>query len=484
MKHLAGGATIYGMVVVASRLGWFILLPVYWKFLTPTDFGVIGIVILTQGFLVPVLGLGLHDAVQRYYPEWSEEQRRERLGTIWFGIVAWSLAVCLSLTIAHRVFNLVFEKVDSVPFFLVGLWTAFFMTLVALPLSVLRIRGEVKQFSYITAGVFLTQSAASVMMVAGFSMGAAGYLLGGLIGAACWAVGLSAHYWRGAVAAWRARNLRELLSYSLPMVPATILDGTISLFDRYFLDKHVPLATIGLYNVANQFGSAVVVVNQGLKSAWIPFLYRVMHDRKDAPAIVGLFSFYYVALLLPPALLVALLSREIIAVFDERYLESYAFVPWIVLTVYLQAVTTAMGRGLDLSKKNALWPVISAVQVAASLVALSYFVPAHGAIGAAWAIAIAAGVRALVQIAVAHRAYPRPFYGRRLLILWSMGLLTFWVGSRAGFDSVALSAIAKMAVVVAGTIATAAMVLDRGSMDDLRSFIGSKVSKARGRTNE
>lgn len=477
LRHIAGGATIYSVVVVLSRVGGFLLLPIYWRFLTPADFGIVGIVGLTQGFLVPLLGLGLHDAVQRYYPEWTENQRRERLGSIWFGIVAWSLPVCLLLTLGNKVFNLVFESVDSIPYFVIGIWTAFFTSLSALPLSVLRIRGEVKRFSYASGGIFLTQSITSALLVTVYSMGAAGYLWGGLIGAVLWAVGLSVAYWRDAAVSWQARNLRELIAYGLPMVPATILDGTISLFDRYFLDKQVPLPAIGFYNVANQFGSVVVVVNQGLKSAWIPFLYRIMHDRKDAPAIVGLFSLYYVALLVPPALLVALLSREVLAVFGERYLESYSYVPWLVLTVYLQSVTTAMGRGLDLAKRNGLWPAISAAQVAASLAALSFLVPAYGAIGAAWSVAIAAGVRAVVQIAAAHLVYPRPFYGCRLLALWSIGLLTFWAGTYSRLDSVALSAVSKVAVVVVGSLVMVAVVLDRTAMDDLRTLIGSKRTK-------
>ena len=47
LRHIAGGATIYSVVVVLSRRG-FLLLPIYWRFLTPADFGIVGIVGLTQ----------------------------------------------------------------------------------------------------------------------------------------------------------------------------------------------------------------------------------------------------------------------------------------------------------------------------------------------------------------------------------------------------------------------------------------------------
>ena len=356
LQHLTAEATVYGVILIGSRLGAFFLLPFYLAFLTPEDFGVIGIVLIAQGALVPLFGLGLHDAVQRYYHGWLENERPERLGEIWICVFIWSFLLCGALTAGHKIFDLLFKQVGSMPYFVLGLWTAFFTTLIVVCLSVLRIRGELKYFAYASFGMFVTQSAISLFLVGVMLMGAVGYLLGGLFSSAIWAVILCIQFWRDASPSWSMQKLREILSYSLPLIPTTILDGTIGMFDRYFLDHYVPLSSIGFYNLANQFGSVVVAANQSIKSAWFPFVYRIMQDRKDTATIISQFSFYYVAVLLPPSLLVALLSREVIEVFGERYLESYRFIPWFVLAVYLQAVTSALGRGLDLAKKIYIGP--------------------------------------------------------------------------------------------------------------------------------
>lgn len=479
IRYLTTDVTIYSVLVIGSRLGMFILLPVYFAYLTPADFGVIGIITVSQSALIPLLGLGLHDAVQRFYPGWSIQERKEGLGTVWITVFIWGLILCTTLSYGHHLFNLIFQKVDSIPFFLIGLWTAFFMTLIALSLAVFRIRGELRPYSYITAGIFLTQSAISILLVSLMEMGAQGYLLGFLTGAACWALYLSVIYWREALPIWQLIKLKELLSYSIPMIPTTIIDGTVSLFDRFFLDKYVPLGTIGFYNISNQFAALVGVINQGMKSAWFPFLYRIIHDRKDSPLIISHFSFYYVGILMPPSLLVGLLCPEVIVIFDQRYLESSKFIPWLVLSVYIQSVTSAMGRGMDLAKKNGLWPAISIAHVVISLLALSYFVPLHGAIGAAWSIVLATCARALIQITLAHRAYPRPILGRRLLILWSMGLLMFWFGMQLEFDNFTASVLAKIALVALGSMATAILVLDREELQGLRLFLVGKLRNTR-----
>jgi O-antigen/teichoic acid export membrane protein len=463
LRHLAGGASIYSVAVVASRLCTFILLPIFWKYLSPSDFGIIGIITLTQGFLVPLLSLGLHDTLQRFYPEWNGAQRKARLALIWSTIFLWSVLLCGLLSYFYEVFNIFFKKVDAVPYFLIGIWTAFSMTFVSLPLSLKRIKAEVKQFSLITAAVFLTQSAFSLFFVIIMSYGAKGYLLGGLCGAIIWAIFLNFEYWKEAKLSAGSLNFKELLSYSLPMVPATILDGTTSLFDRYFLDKHVSLSTIGHYNVANQLSSALIILNQGLKSAWIPFLYRIMHDRKDAPSILGLFSFYYVAVLIPPALLICLLAKEIISLFDSRYIDSCLYLPWIILTIYIQAITTAMGRGLDLAKKNHLWPFISAIQVITSLSALTLFVPKYGAIGAAWSIVIAAATRALCQILLANKAYPRPLYISKLLFVWICGLAIYWSGMQISMFSAFVNITLKIIWVLLLSFVVTLIILDKDS---------------------
>ena len=48
---------------------------------------------------------------------------------------------------------------------------------------------------------------------------------------------------------------------------------------------------------------------------------------------------------------------------DERFHGVYVFVPPFVLLFYIQSIAAALGRGMDLAKKTALWPVVAVVSV-------------------------------------------------------------------------------------------------------------------------
>jgi O-antigen/teichoic acid export membrane protein len=452
LRRFVSQAGIYGMSLMITRLGWLILLPILWAWLSPLDFGIIGIAQMVQAMLLPVLGLGLPDSIMRFYREWSAEERPRHIAALMLLTGGWSLAVVAAMLVGgSSLFAALFVQVPFSPYLEFALATAFFSNLGMVRLSILRIREEVVAYSYATIGMFATQAALTLLFVIGYDAGAAGYLLGVMLGAAAWALYFVWTLRADAGPGFRWSHAADALRYGLPMVPAAILDGVASLLDRWFLDKHVGLAQIGLYNLGNQFGAAFNAFNQLLKASWVPFLYRVVAEDRQAPSVLARFSVYYLALLAVPALAVALLSKELIEWFgDARYHGIYPLVPWFVLVYYLNAVGTAMGRGLDLARKTGYWLIVAAVGVAASLAALWLLVPAHGVAGAIAAVLVVACVRNAVQLWLAHRFYPRPVHGVALARLAALTAVTFGAGYLVDFGDTLSNAMAKTAVVAVG----------------------------------
>jgi O-antigen/teichoic acid export membrane protein len=465
-ERFLSNAGLYGVSLVVTRLGWLLLLPLYWTRLSPGDYGIIGIAQVLQTVLNPVLSLGLYDAIQRFYPEWVADDRQRNVAALWTASLVFSLAVCGLLEWGGPVLaGWAFSQVPFDPYLRFALWTAFLANLGFFPLAILRIREQVKTFTVITVGSFLSQAAITIVLVIGFDQGPRGYLLGMLLNASGWAVYFVVFMLKESAFPFRWSDVRQPLRYSLPTVPVSILDGIASVFDRYFLDKYVNLAQIGLYNLGNQFGSAFNVFNQMLKSSWFPFLYRVVSERKDAPEILGRFSVLYLTLLAIPALAIALLSEELIEWFgDARFRDIYSFVPWFVLIYYVQAIATAMGRGLDLAKKTSAWPLVPLVSIAVSLTSLSMLVPLHGLQGALWALVIAAGMRALVQVGLSLYVYPRPLYFGRLLTVWAVCGVVFFAGYQINAALWFWNVVTKIGLIVLGALICGWVVVGRGQL--------------------
>jgi O-antigen/teichoic acid export membrane protein len=477
LGRFSSTTAVYGASLAVTRLGWIVLLPIYWTRLTPADYGVIGIAAAVQVFLTPVLGLGLYDSVQRFYLEWPESARRRHVGALWAIALAWSALVCAALLIAgENLSGHIIRQVPFHPFLALAVATAFCTNVLQFPLAILRTRQRALAFALVNIASFATQAAITVTLVIGYEQGVTGYLAGIAANAALWALVGAALMAKEVSLRFSFADAREPLRYGLPTVPLALLDGVSAMLDRYFLDKHVGLAGIGLYNLANQFGSAFNMFNTVMKTSWMPFLYRVAAERDDAPAILSRFTVYYLAVLVIPALAVALLAKDVVDVIgDDRFAGVYTLVPTFVLLYYVNAIASGMGRGMDLAKKTALWPVVALASLVTAVVSLAVLVPIWGAPGAVAALICAALVRVITQVALSVHYYPRPLQLGLLFRVWLAGAAVFAAGYLMPWPNVWLSVAGKLALLIAAAALIARLVGGGAALALARTWLTSRA---------
>ena len=63
-------------------------MPLFWRKLTPSDYGVIAIIDMIRVFTGCFLGVGLDQSITRLYYEWDSQERKRNLGTLWISDLA------------------------------------------------------------------------------------------------------------------------------------------------------------------------------------------------------------------------------------------------------------------------------------------------------------------------------------------------------------------------------------------------------------
>lgn len=439
------------------------MLPVYWLKLSPADYGILGLCQVITVFISPLVALGLYDAVQRFYHEWQPAERPQKLAALWFASLLTGLVVCLILQYTSGpLISRLLTQLPFRPYVEITIWYAFAANLSLFPLTILRAQEELKHYTAVVVGSFATFTAITVTMVFVFDWGVMGYLVGSLTNSVVWGAYFIFFMFKQIKFRFYWDDLIEPLKYSFPTVPSAVLDGVNGAIDRVFLDKHVGLAAIGIYNLSNQIGSALNSFNQVMKASWVPLVFRVAAERADAPAVLGRLSLYYVAAMAIPALMIALLAKELIGLFgDLRYAGVYHLVPLFVLAYYLQAVGTAMGRGLDLAKRTIFTPVIPIIALTVFVLAIGALVPRYGVLGMAVAYCISTFVRIVVHIWLSVHFYPRPLHAARLVALFVIIGSAFVAGNQIASGTLLGDAILKLAIIGIAAALIFWMVLDR-----------------------
>ena len=417
IKKLMSQSGIYGIAIIFARLGSLLLLPFLWQKLTVADFGVVGLFQLVVIFLMPALGLGFQDSVQRHYHEWSDQKRPYFIGGVWLLTLLFSLSITVILALFGQVLiSKLLTQLPWQPYFLMALLTGFFNNLSLIPLSIMRATERVTLFAVVTISIFMTQLVLIIVFLFYLDWGLFGYLLSLTAAAGLWSLFFIGFMLRRITLTLRWRYLAPNIAYALPLVPSVILENVGSLFDRFVLDKFVSLDAIGIYTVANQLGNTVTTFNQVLKTAYVPLIIKAVLDEETGKQVLGRLSQYYMGVMAIVTLFLYAFLGDLVALFaDENYASVISLLPFFLFSYYIHSIGAAIGRGIELAKKTIYSPIVPLTSITVSVSALFLLVPSYGIWGAATALVMSISARVIMQCGLSIYFYPRPLYMRHFL---------------------------------------------------------------------
>ncbi len=451
LPRLMKGAWVYGVTSVLVKASGLLIIPLFWKKLSPADFGVIAVFQILSQFLTLAFDLGLSGAVLRLYHEWRNDERAQCLGAIatFSFLVSGSIGLLLSLFL-HSWLDLIFPNLNSSLPVVLGIWSGFLANYINIVGTLYRVRESRLQFSRLNLGIFITQTVFSLLSVYLIAGTAVSYLWGQMVGMVV----------MGLYCAWESgvdfkfnlnkKYLMPSLRYALPSAPATILDGANIILDRFFLQKFVPLSELGLYNQGRQLGGAYNMVLGILKNSFFPIIYKkaAEGDAKDALAN---FSPIYLFFVCSPALLAIAVGSDLVYLVGlKEYFPVAQYIPVVVLAYFFQGVGHAYGRGVDLAKRtNLLW-VMHAVALSVLIGALMVLVPRFGVTGALWSFVFSFLFREVAQISLGYICFPRPTLWRQTLGTLVPQVLAAALILSIQFSSPSLSLLVKVPLALMG----------------------------------
>ena len=442
-----------------------VMLPLYTRAISPTEYGGLGILLSAAGVLVVLFSAGLDIWIVRTHFQLASDppRRDEALASVWRFLLIYPLTASLVLSAIAWPFLGQSHTVTGLDVLLMLVSTAVNVSGGTLPLNVLRARQALRPYLTMTAVTALTTPALTVLFVVILKQGIEGWLVAaGLANIVTFGVAAVVVPWQRHIRMnWRA--IKRALTFSIPLIPHFISSWALQLADRFVIAGIVSGPNLGLYSLAANLSTPVMILVLALSQGFMPTYAKAGAQRgasKELANVVTLqltivVGFTLAGLMLGPTA-VKLLSAS-------DYHAAAPLVPWIVLGYgFLGIYAVPMsGATLGAGRQKFAW-VASASSALTNVGLLVIFVPTYGIYAAAVASAAGYFVLLVLMAVWAHaRDNPVQYEWSRLVQRLVVAGVTYIGAALTLPHSVALGALTQVGWLTAFAAVMVVLELDR-----------------------
>ncbi|HEX4746477.1 MAG TPA: flippase [Gaiellaceae bacterium] len=434
LKRLGKHSVIYGLGGLVSRILAVLLLPLYTRYLSPSDYGKVETLIALTTVVGIVLRFGIHSAFFRFYFDSKDPADRLRVvrTSFWFTMAMATAGTLGGLVLAAPISDALFGSTDDAELVMaafVGLWAGMnYEQLTSL------FRVEERSVAFVSASlanIFLTIGATLLLVVA-LDKGPIGVIVGNFTGTLAVYFVLLAYRREQLGLEFDRGLLREMNRFGIPLVPTALFLWVTNFSDRLFLVRLADTTEVGLYSVGVRIASAMVLLLTAFRLAWPAFAYSI-DDEREAKRTYAFVLTYLVALTTWVATALALLSPWIVEwIAAPAFTESSRVVGPLAFATVAFGAYIVVAIGVGRAKRTQFNWIVTGAAAAVNVVLNLLLIPRYGMMGAAIATVAAYTTMFVGMVWWSQRIYPVPYQWRRVVTAAAAGLALVVVGKIAG----------------------------------------------------
>ncbi len=412
----------------------FFLIPLYTSYLSTAEYGKLN---LSNGFTAvatAIISLSLYSAVIRYYADYKHDRQmvKRLFGTAvsFYGLVSLCF-LTLAFLLRDWITEVLFEGVSFYPVVLLSVTISVVSAFYTLYQEILKGMQNARKSVLLSYLFFFLLIGGNVLCVVFLEMGAAGILLSTLIVNSLMVVLMFIDLYRNDLCALclDGRILRDLLGYSLPLVPHTLSYSVSSYATRLIINQNMSLSVLGIYSLASQFGNISDVVLNSVQSAFQPWMFETIKREEDgtakvrnmAESLMWVYGLLFIG--------VGTFSKEAILIMaSDAYTEAWRYVPLVVMGIALKSPLYFLNSYFYFEKGKTQYIFRSTLVYCLVNVALTaLLVPVMGLYGSILADILAMIIRTSMLGFVMAREAPGFYSIKKLILLAIVPILFLWV---------------------------------------------------------
>lgn len=431
LNRILENSTLYLIGNVASRVVGFLAIPLYSRFLTPSQFGIIELIELSTEVIAITLGLqSIGVALTRVFHEKKTEADQHQvistgvISTALLGGFIASAAILASAPISQAVFHS-----DGMTDLMRAAFVAmFFGYLAEVTLTYTRIQERARFYLYYSLVTLALNVVLNTLFIGFFKAGVWGFLLSKLAISIVASIYLLSLTFREV--GWRFDRslIPDLVRIGAPLAVSGLAYFLIHFSSRFFLANSVTLADLGKFALAYRFAFIVsILVADSFGKSWNATFYRYAGENGWQQQFAHVATYLMFALC-TVALGVSVLSPELLYfMVPPDFYPAHFLVPLLVFAYVFRSYGDFFSNLLLINKRAGLVGRIATSGAIVNCLLNWALIAWFGIYGAAWATVLTWVVYMAVSWAISTHEHRVPVRLSSFLLIVAFSAAVYWL---------------------------------------------------------
>jgi len=369
---------IFSIGTFSSKFLVYFLMSLYTRAMTNEQFGVADLIIQTANLMLPIVSVGIFNSVIRFGLD--KEIDKSKVFTI-------GLKTVLS---GFGIFLLFYPLAAQIPFLKGYTYLLYLYVLMGMMRSLCSQFVRAKQLTKLYAfdGILATCMVIffNVLFLVVLDMGVEGYILSTIVSdflSSVFLMGIARLHKNIKPKQTDKLLKKQMLRYSIPMIPATVFWWITNVSDRYMVAAMISESANGLYAIAYKIPTLINLVSGVFSDAWQ--ISAVTHDN-DSPEQAKFFSTVYASftslLFFGGSGLILFCKFIMKFMVGPDFFASWSYIPILVIATIFSCFATFLGSVYVVEKKSSMILVTAMAGAITNIVLNFILIPKVGVNGA------------------------------------------------------------------------------------------------------
>lgn len=414
IKELLKDSILYTIPSIVSRSLGFLLLPIFTRIISPTDYGALDLITIYGAFINILVPLEITQAMARFYYETDEKAVIVKTSFL-FTFFSSTLFLIFSVVNSELITKLLLKDEKYIQTLKIGLIYIYLNIFFYFIQNLLRWDFKSKFFLLSSLSYSIIYSLASVLLANNFKLGINGILFGIILGTL---IGLIIGF-IPVRKLFVSSNfdfilLKKMLIFSIPIVFSSISVVVYQWIDRYMISTLLSLRDVGIYGVAARISTVTYFPLIGIQMALTPLVYKY-YEKSDTPIKISKIFSSICFLIFIVITFITIFRNEIILFFAPK---EYSFAGNLLLFLPLSNVLFQLyifSPGIWICKKTYLIFIINLLSALTNTILNYILIKFLGIIGAGLATLITAFMFFAIYVFFNQKFYTIPYEWKNIL---------------------------------------------------------------------